>query len=201
MNRKNITNTVLLGILAIYFSSCGTSGTATSIISRHNSPEVATQTNQQQQKDYEYFMKRAILMAKRAREFPFGAVIVRSQTGEIVSEGFNQSRNSPTFHAEIDAINRCAKTHPLINWKELDLYTTAEPCAMCQSAIEWAGISNVYYGSSIPYLKINGWWQIDIRAEEVARRTSFRKTRVVGAILEEECNLLYRKAHSSEIKK
>jgi tRNA(Arg) A34 adenosine deaminase TadA len=72
---------------------------------------------------------------------------------------------------------------------------------MCQSAIEWAGISNVYYGSSIPYLKINGWWQIDIRAEEVARRTSFRKTRVVGAILEEECNLLYRKAYNSEINK
>ncbi|MEZ6174319.1 MAG: nucleoside deaminase [Candidatus Scalinduaceae bacterium] len=162
-------------------------------MSRHNVPERETLTNREQHQDHKYFMKRAILMAKRAREFPFGAVIVRRQTGEIVSEGFNRSRNSPTFHAEIDAINRCAKTHPVINWKELDLYTTAEPCAMCQSAIEWSGISNVYYGSSIPFLKNNGWWQIDIRAEEVARRTPFRKTRVVGAILEEECNLLYKK--------
>jgi tRNA(adenine34) deaminase len=54
----------------------------------------------------------------------------------------------------------------------LDLYTTAEPCAMCQSAVEWAGIPIVYYGTSIPYLRKLGWHQIDIRAEEVVRRTS-----------------------------
>ncbi len=192
MNLKNITHTLLLGILAIYLSSCSTSGTNISFHSRNNAPESDTLTNRDQHQDHKYFMKRAILMAKRAGEFPFGAVIVKRLTGEIVSEGFNRSGESPTFHGEIDAINRCAKNHPLINWKELDLYTTAEPCSMCQSAIEWAGIANVYYGSSIPFLQSIGCRQIDIRAEEVALRTPFRKTRVVGAILEEECNLLYK---------
>jgi tRNA(Arg) A34 adenosine deaminase TadA len=62
---------------------------------------------------------------------------------------------------------------------------------MCQSAIEWAGIPLVVYGSSIPFLQSLGWWQIDIRAEEVVRRTPFRRSTVLGGILEEECNALF----------
>jgi len=144
-----------------------------------------------QKPSHEGFMRRAIALARRVPQLPFGAVIVRRATGEIVAEGFNRSSESPTFHGEIDAINRCAAAHRSIDWTELDLYTTAEPCPMCQSAIEWAGIATVYYGTSIPYLKDRGWWQIDIRAEEVARRTPFRQTKIVGGILESECNPLF----------
>jgi len=36
-----------------------------------------------------------------------------------------------------------------------------------------------------------GWWQIDIRAEEVVRRTPFRRSTVLGGILEAECNALF----------
>jgi tRNA(Arg) A34 adenosine deaminase TadA len=136
-------------------------------------------------------MRRAIALARQVPRLPFGAVIVQRATGDIVAEGFNKSSESPTFHGEIDAINHCAALHPSIDWTGLDLYTTAEPCAMCQSAIEWAGIGAVYYGTSIPYLKDRGWWAIDIRAEEVARRTPFRKTTIVGGILEAECNRLF----------
>ncbi len=143
---------------------------------------------------HEDYMRRAITMAQKVPELPFGAVIVRQITGEIVAEGFNRSSESPTFHGETDAINRCAAAHRSIDWAELDLYTTAEPCPMCQSAIEWAGISNVYYGTTIPYLQSRGWWQINIRAEEVARRTPFRQTKVVGGILEAECNALFEAA-------
>jgi len=147
-------------------------------------------TTSRQKRSHEDYMRQAIALAKQVPRLPFGAVIVRRATGEIVAEGFNRSSESPTFHGEIDAINRCAAAHRSIDWTELDLYTTAEPCPMCQSAIEWAGIATVYYGTSIPYLKDRGWWQIDIRAEEVARRTSFRQTKIVGGILESECNPL-----------
>lgn len=67
---------------------------------------------------------------------------------------------------------------------------------MCQSAIEWAGIGTVYYGTSIPYLQQHHWRQIDIRAVEVSSRTSFRNTRIVGGLLEAECNELFDKAPS-----
>lgn len=141
-----------------------------------------------------YYMWQAIEVAGKSPDFPFGAVIVRRTTGDIIAKGVNRSSENPIFHGEIDAINSCAAVNSPNDWSELDLYTTAEPCPMCQSAIEWAGISTIYYGTSIPYLKNLGWWQIDIRAEEVARCTPFRQTKIIGGILELECNALFEAA-------
>jgi tRNA(adenine34) deaminase len=144
--------------------------------------------------NHEYFMHRAIILALKVPEFPFGSVIVRRETGEIIAEGFNQSALNPTFHGEMVAINRCAELHHPPDWSEFDLYTTAEPCPMCQSAIEWAGIACVYYGTAISYLQKCGWRQIKIRASEVIAQTPFRNTRIVGGILETECNALFDEA-------
>ena len=146
------------------------------------------------------YMRLAIVMAQRVPRYPFGAVIVRRATGKVLAQGFNRSSRNPTVHGEIDVINRCAAAHAPVDWTALDLYTTAEPCPMCQSAIEWAGIATVYFGTSIPFLQQHGWRQIDIRAEEVARRTPFRETTVIGGILERECNALFKAAHRSAFK-
>ena len=62
---------------------------------------------------------------------------------------------------------------------------------MCQSAIQWAGIGRIFYGTSIPYLQQLNWWQINIRASEVIAKTSFRSNSLVGGILEAECNALF----------
>jgi tRNA(adenine34) deaminase len=140
---------------------------------------------------HDYFMRRAIALALKVPEFPFGAVIVRRETAEVVAEGFNQSTLNPTFHGEMVAINRCAELHHPADWSEFDLYTTAEPCAMCQGAIEWAGIACVYYGTSIPYLQKHNWRQINIRASEVIAQTPFRNSRIIGGILEAECNAMF----------
>lgn len=164
------------------------------------SPPVPPKTGAEPSK-HERYMQRAIALAKEAPQFPFGAVIVQRATGVIVAEGHNRSAESPTFHGEIVVINRCAADHPSVDWTALDLYTTAEPCAMCQSAVEWAGIPTVYYGTSIPYLRKLGWQQIDIRAEEVARRTPFRQSQVIGGILGEECNALFEAAPTNKYKR
>jgi len=144
--------------------------------------------------NHEDYMRRAIALALEVPEFPFGAVIVKRATGEIVAEGFNQSVLNPAFHGEMVAINRCSELHHPADWSGFDLYTTAEPCPMCQSAIQWAGIANVYYGTSIPYLQKLNWWQINIRASEVNARTPFRNSAIVGGILEAECNALFDRA-------
>jgi len=149
----------------------------------------------------EDFMRRAITLALKTPELPFGAVIVNRTTGEIVAEGYNQSALNPTFHGEIVAINRCAELHHPADWSEFDLYTTAEPCPMCQSAIIWAGIACVYYGTSIPYLQKHNWRQINIRASTVIAQTAFRNSAVVGGILEAECNTLFDKAPRGEFHK
>jgi tRNA(Arg) A34 adenosine deaminase TadA len=151
--------------------------------------------------NHDRFMHEAIVCAKQVPSRPFGAVIVVAERAEIVARGFNRSDVSPTFHGEIDVINRCAENHPKIQWNGLVLYTTAEPCPMCQSAINWAGISMVVFGSSIPFLKSLGWNQIDIRAEEVARRAPFHTCEIMGGVLEAECNALFHAAKASSVTK
>lgn len=142
----------------------------------------------------EAHMRTAIRLAENVPKYPFGALLVDQQKGVVVGEGWNRSVNNPTWHGEMDAINKCAASHPKIDWTMLTLYTTAEPCAMCQGAVAWAGIKRVVYGSSIPFLKSLNWWAIDIRAEELARLATFRECTVVGGVLEEECNKLFRAA-------
>jgi len=132
-------------------------------------------------------------LAANNPKYPFAAVIVDEEK-RVVGEGWNRSAQNPTWHGEMDAINKCAAAHPRIDWTRLTLYTTAEPCAMCQGAVAWAGMKRVVFGSSIPFLKSIDVWAIDIRAEELARLAAFRKCTVVGGVLEEECNKLFRAA-------
>lgn len=49
------------------------------------------------------------------------------------------------------------------------------------------------YGTSIPFLTAHGWSQIDIRSSDIANRTLFTTTEVVGGVLEDECNALFLK--------
>jgi len=81
---------------------------------------------------------------------PFGAVITDSD-GDIVSVASNLVLEShdPTAHAEIVAIRKASeklKTHDLSN---CTLYATGYPCPMCLSAIIWANIKKVYYGTNL----------------------------------------------------
>jgi tRNA(Arg) A34 adenosine deaminase TadA len=139
-------------------------------------------------------MRCAIAEAQQAPALPFGAVIVHGPSGEVIATGHNHTDDGPTYHGEIDAINRCATAHRGIDWSQLMLYTTAEPCPMCQAAIAWAGIAAVVYGTSVPALRNLGWSQIDIRAEEVIARTPFRRIALLGGVLQNECDTLFRAA-------
>ncbi len=81
--------------------------------------------------DHERFMRRAMALTANCPRLPFGAVIVRADTGEVVAEGWNKSAINPTWHGEIDAINRLAESGHGDSGADLVLYTTAEPCPMC----------------------------------------------------------------------
>lgn len=136
------------------------------------------------------FMRRAIEIAQGNPAAPFATVLVDRRTGDIVAEGLNRGHDSPIFHGEMDAINRYAQTAGDA-WSFLQLYTTAEPCCMCQGAIVWAGIEEVLFGTSIPRLVELGWRQIDIRAVDVVLRTPFSQCSVRGGILDSECDALF----------
>jgi tRNA(Arg) A34 adenosine deaminase TadA len=144
--------------------------------------------------DHTHYMRHAIELAAKVPERPFAALIVSQHTGSVLAEGWNQSTSNPTWHGEIVAINRFVEQGHSVRNEPLILYSTAEPCPMCQGAILWAGVQTVVYGSSIRFLQQLGWKQIDISASEMAERTPFIRCSVIGGILEAECNALFETA-------
>ena len=143
--------------------------------------------------DQEGYMLEAIAIARENPRAPFGAVLVDRSLGTIVARGCNQSHANPTLHGEIAAINDYVRQHGK-NWCDLTLYTTAEPCCMCQGAIIWSGISEVVFGSSIAELLQLGWRQIDIPSQEVVSRSWLPHLGITAGVLSEECGELFRRA-------
>ncbi len=141
--------------------------------------------------DHEFFMRRAIELALNVPNVPFGALIVNCDTDEILAEGWNKTNINPTWHGEIDAINQLVLRQESLDASKLVLYTTAEPCPMCQAAILWAGIGMVVFGTSIRFLQNNGWHQIDILAQEVIHRSPHWSCKLISGVLEKDCNALF----------
>ena len=141
--------------------------------------------------DHERSMRRAIRLAGKVPDLPFGAVIVDRDTGTIISEGWNKTSVNPTWHGEIDAINALVSTGVTVKGKSLVLYTTAEPCPMCLAAILWTGIETVVFATSIRSLQRLGWRQIDIPAEEVVRRSPAWTCELISGVMEKECDALF----------
>ena len=156
----------------------------------------------------ERFMRQAIALAEEAAtegNAPFGAVIVNTSTGEIACQGSNHADQNSIWHGEMDAINDLSSVaekngisvYEYCKRNKLELYTTAEPCAMCMGCVLFTGISNVVYGTSIDKLKEFGWNQITISCVELARM-SWMEVKVEAGLLEELTNQLYAKGPYAE---
>lgn len=93
---------------------------------------------------------------------PFGAVIT-DKDGNVISIASNLVLEShdPTAHAEIMAIRKASKILETHDLSGCILYATGYPCPMCLSAIIWANISKVYYGTNL------------LEAEEIGFRDDF----------------------------
>lgn len=80
---------------------------------------------------------------------PFGAVIVRNNEIISVSSNTTLKDHDPTAHAEINAIREAGQKLGTHDLKDCVLYVTGYPCPMCLSAIIWANIKEVYYGTNL----------------------------------------------------
>ncbi len=99
---------------------------------------------------HEYFMRQAIIEAKKAVEkddVPVGAIIVYEN--RIIARAHNQREmlNDPTAHAEMIAITQAAAY--LQNWRltGTTIYVTLEPCAMCAGALVQSRVDVLVYGT------------------------------------------------------
>lgn len=93
---------------------------------------------------------------------PFGACIVKN--GKVVVSAHNQvlKNQDPTCHAEIQALRAAAKTLKRFDLSDCEIYSTTEPCPMCFSAIHWARISKLYYGTTIADVAKRGFNELAV---------------------------------------
>lgn len=93
---------------------------------------------------------------------PFGACI--TQGDKIISLGRNTVLKDmdPVSHAEINAIHAATKILNRIDLSDCTIYSTTEPCPMCFSAIHWARIGHIVYGTNINDVKKLGFHELDI---------------------------------------
>jgi tRNA(Arg) A34 adenosine deaminase TadA len=141
---------------------------------------------------HEEAMRLAIAEARGNPAFPFGAVILRAADRQVMATGVNKGAANPTFHGEIVAINDYVARHGHLGWGEAILYTTGEPCPMCMSAMVWAGMGGVVWGTSIEQLRQFGINQILIPAAAVVAVSAFYHGEILGHVLEAETDALFR---------
>ena len=136
------------------------------------------------------WMAEAIRLTRPPSQTPFACVLVDRRADQIVASGLNDRASFPMLHAEVVALQNYSQTMQP-EWQHITLYSTAEPCPMCQSAILWCGIPETIFGTSIETLIRIGYRQIEISAEEVIRRSWSAGATVTGGVLEEECDALF----------
>jgi tRNA(Arg) A34 adenosine deaminase TadA len=141
---------------------------------------------------HEGYMKLALDALEGAPAGPFAALIVDRQSGEIVCQGVGQHHENPILHGEIVALNACARLRPKVERRDLALYTTAEPCPMCMSAIVWTRIPEVVYGTSVDELTRLGANQFRLDSVTVAAAAPFYSGRIVGGVLRQRSDPIYR---------
>lgn len=151
------------------------------------------------------FMRQCIALAQEAVESggsPYGALIADPESGEVVATGRNDAALNPIWHGETAAIANLSailggETSVYEVAPKLELYTTAEPCAMCMGAIAWSGFGRVYFGTSIPFITGQGQNQIQIRATTISDAANFTNSSVFGGVLANETNPLYESYEST----
>jgi tRNA(Arg) A34 adenosine deaminase TadA len=141
---------------------------------------------------HEGYMKLALDALEGAPAGSFAALIVDRQSGEIVCQGVGQHDENPILHGEIVALNACARLRPKVEWRDLALYTTAEPCPMCMSAIVWTRIPEVVYGTSVDELTRLGANQFRLDSVTVAAAAPFYSGRIVSGVLRQRSDPIYR---------
>ena len=80
---------------------------------------------------------------------PFGAVIVKDNKVISIASNTVLDSHDPTAHAEINAIREASRILGTHDLSGCILYATGYPCPMCLSAIIWANIKEVYYGTNL----------------------------------------------------
>ncbi|MEI7871109.1 MAG: nucleoside deaminase [Alphaproteobacteria bacterium] len=143
------------------------------------------------QAQHEKFMRLAIEQAKRNPAIPSGSVIVKPDTGEVMARGVNNSAENPVMHGEMVCLLDYIRLNGNKGWGDKVIYTTGEPCSMCMSALVYADIGGVVFGSSLGGIGDRGIDNIAISAKAVVDAAPFYKGLLLGGVLANETDALF----------
>ena len=95
------------------------------------------------------FLRLAVEQAKKSVNeggFPAGAIVVKDE--QIIAEGISLGfkLNDPTSHAETVSIREACKKLQTTDLTGATLYASLQPCLMCFSVANWAGITRIVFG-------------------------------------------------------
>ena len=133
----------------------------------------------------------AVDLAKKAfllNEVPIGCVIINKEK-EIISYAHNMTiqMKDPSAHAELLAIKLACKKLNLLKLIDCELYTTLEPCEMCQYLIIQTGIKKIYFGAYSDSI---------IKYDLKLKKNFLKNNEYYGGIYEKECSDLLEKFFS-----
>lgn len=143
--------------------------------------------------DYMRFAIQSALAGIRNKQGgPFGACIVDGK-GNVVAVAHNTVWKDvdPTAHSEIKAIRKACRKLKTIDLSGCTIYSTTEPCPMCFSAIHWARIESIVYGTEISDSIKYGFNEIPLKNRQLKRRGRL-PVKIKGGFLRRECLSLFR---------
>lgn len=121
---------------------------------------------------------------------PFGAVIADGD--KLISSSHNTvlKDKDPTCHAEMNAIRSACKSLGTHILEGMQIYTTAEPCPMCLSAIYWARLERVYIGVTRECAALYGFDDA-LFYEQVTLPVDNRVVPHTIGVMLEECEMVF----------
>lgn len=120
---------------------------------------------------------------------PFGACIVRRN--KVVAVARNTVlKNDATCHAEVNAIRLASRKLKTFDLSGCVIYSTTEPCPMCFSAIHWARIKRIVYGTTTADAAKIGFNELRI-ADIALKRLGKSRVQISRSSLLPECRQLF----------
>jgi tRNA(adenine34) deaminase len=157
--------------------------------------------------EQERFMRLALEEARKAAligEIPIGAVVVCRDKVIARAHNLTERLRDVTAHAEMQAITAAMDSVGGKYLESCTLYVTVEPCPMCASALNWAQIGEIIFGTEDPKRGYLYWEQLNERSkvESIEQMDGLRgmkyrkngmlhpKTKVQKGLLADECRQL-----------
>ncbi|MFH1995915.1 MAG: nucleoside deaminase [Candidatus Omnitrophota bacterium] len=136
------------------------------------------------------YMRLALAEARKnirlLRGGPFGACIVKKGKVLTVARNTVLKKNDATCHAEVNAIRIASKKLNTYDLSGCSIYSTTEPCPMCFSAIHWARIGTVVFGTRIKDARRIGFNELPITNHRL-KALGKSPVQLVPGFLRDEC--------------